>query len=284
MKEILLGIFHWTTFHEEIEQDVHSYGVSATGPMILIDPRVPAAGMTAFDAKHRPEHIYLTNRLHYRHSAKFLEAFATKIWCHSAGLHEFSMHPKVHGFEHGQELPGKILALEVGSLCPEETAFFIPANGGILSIGDAIIRVQGALQFVPDAFMGYVADPHGTRVTCTYSGDLLTYLAHSAGPYLDLAYNGSRLGSVIDSLGRQTVFTYDGSGEHLQTARDYRGMTTRYEYDLSGLTSAAQGSLAAGCAPPRRCALLLDPPADQPRTALKDSRGEDRSALNGKRA
>lgn len=161
MKEILPGIFHWTSFHEEIDQDVHSYFVTATGANILIDPRMPSEGTTWFGQDRRPEHIYLTNRLHYRHSAQFLEAYATKIWCHSAGLHEFSQHPKVHGFEHGQELPGKVVALEIGSLCPEETAFFIPANAGILALGDAVIREGAALQFVPDMLMG--DNPEGVK-------------------------------------------------------------------------------------------------------------------------
>jgi hypothetical protein len=54
-----------------------------------------------------------------------------------------------------------VLALKVGVLCPEETAFYIPLGKGILSIGDAIIRDDGDLEFVPDYLMG--DDPEGVK-------------------------------------------------------------------------------------------------------------------------
>jgi hypothetical protein len=51
--------------------------------------------------------------------------------------------------------------LEVGVLCPEETALYFPPSGGILAIGDAIIRYRDALGFVPDELMG--EDPDGVK-------------------------------------------------------------------------------------------------------------------------
>jgi hypothetical protein len=154
MEEIIPHVFHWTAFHEDIEQDVHSYLVTGLGPAILIDPMVPSDGLGWFRRHVKPEHIYLTNRLHYRGSDRFVEAFGTKVWCHSAGLHEFEPDQKVRGFEHGDELPGGILALKVGSLCPEETALLIPVGDGALAMGDAVIREDERLEFVPDSLMG----------------------------------------------------------------------------------------------------------------------------------
>ena len=111
-----------------------------------------------------------------------------------------------------------------------------PAGGGAFTLRES----EGTTYaFLVDGKLNYVADTHGNSVACIYSEAVLTRLTHSAGPHLDLAYIGSRLASVTDSLGRQTVFTYDGSGEHLQTATDYRSQTSTYSYDLSGLTSAA---------------------------------------------
>jgi hypothetical protein len=154
MKEILPGVFHWTSFHEGIQAYVHSYYVNATDPPILIDPRVPALGLEWFEAQGAPRHIYLTNRHHYRHSGRFAERFDLQIWCHRDGLHEFTHGEKVKGFSHGKELPGGILALKIATLCPEETALYLPLHDGILSIGDAIVRVRGKLGFVPDEYMG----------------------------------------------------------------------------------------------------------------------------------
>lgn len=154
MREILPGVFHWTTMHEGIKLEVHSYYVTAVEPAVLIDPRMPSQGPSWFEDRPRPRHVYLTNRHHYRHSDRFEKAFGCEVWCHRAGLHEFSAGQKVTGFEHGDELPGGILAVEIGVLCPEETTLSIPRDGGILSMGDALIRHGDGLGFVPDAFMG----------------------------------------------------------------------------------------------------------------------------------
>ncbi len=154
MEEIAPGIFHWTAFHEEIRQDVHSYCITGLGPVILIDPMVPSDGFHWFRQHATPKHIYLTNRLHYRGSDRFVEAFGATVWCHSAGLHEFGPRQRVRSFEHGQELPGGIKALRVDALCPEETALLIPSGAGALALGDAVIRENDYLEFVPDSLMG----------------------------------------------------------------------------------------------------------------------------------
>jgi hypothetical protein len=161
MKEILPGVFHWTSFHEGIQAYVHSYHINATDPPVLIDPRVPAQGLEWFAAHGAPRHIYLTNRHHYRHSGRFADRFDLQVWCHKDGLHEFTHGEKVKGFSHGKELPGGILALKVGVLCPEETALYLPLHGGLLSIGDALVRYRGKLGFVPDEYMG--DDPEGVK-------------------------------------------------------------------------------------------------------------------------
>ena len=154
MQELLPGLFHWITFHEGIQEEVHSYYVAATEPPILIDPLVPAEGLEWFQTWKPPQYSYLTNRHHYRHSDRFARAFGTQVWCHEDGLHEFTKAQEVHAFRYGDVLPGGILALEVGVLCPEETALYFPAAGGVLAIGDAIIRSGDELGFVPDSLMG----------------------------------------------------------------------------------------------------------------------------------
>ncbi len=122
--------------------------------MVLIDPMVPSDGLDWFRRQAKPEHIYLTNRLHYRDSDRFVKEFGVTVWCHSAGLHEFAPHQGVKGFQHDDELPGGILALKVAALCPEETALLIRLGAGALVMGDAVIRENEHLQFVPDFLMG----------------------------------------------------------------------------------------------------------------------------------
>lgn len=161
MQEILPDLFHWTTFHEGIGEEVHSYYVADATPAFVVDPRVPDEGLGWFEGRPTPANVYLTNRLHYRHSDRFAHAFGATVWCHRAGLHHFGQQRPVRGFEHGQALPGGVRALAVGVLCPEETALYWPRHGGVLSIGDAIIGIDGGLGFVPDALMG--DDPEGVK-------------------------------------------------------------------------------------------------------------------------
>ena len=155
MNELLPGIFHWRVPHPDIQIDVDSYYVSALEPAILLDPLEPPEGVEWFRKRPAPAHIYLTNRLHDRHCQRFIEAFGVSVWCHEAGMHEFAGGSlKVTAYRHDNELPGGVCALEVGVLCPEETALLIPTAGGVLLIGDAVINEEGHLGFVPDSLIG----------------------------------------------------------------------------------------------------------------------------------
>jgi glyoxylase-like metal-dependent hydrolase (beta-lactamase superfamily II) len=158
MREILPGVFHWTKVHERIRIRVHSYYLAE--PRVLIDPMLPRGALAWFEEHGPPREILLTNRHHYRHSGRFADAYGCVVRCHRAGLHEFTRGERVEPFDHGDELPGGIRALEVGALCPEETALLL--QGGALAMGDAVIRgLGGKLEFVPDAYMG--EDPEGVK-------------------------------------------------------------------------------------------------------------------------
>ncbi|WNM62500.1 hypothetical protein [Candidatus Nitrospira neomarina] len=155
MDELLPGIFHWRVVHPDIQIEVDSYYVSCLNPTFLIDPLVPQEGTDWFRERPAPQHIYLTNRLHDRHCRQFIKNFGVMVWCHEAGLQEFTDgNLAVTAFRFGDELPGGVRALKIGILCPEETALLLPSAGGVLSIGDAIINEDGELGFVPDTLIG----------------------------------------------------------------------------------------------------------------------------------
>lgn len=147
--ELLPGLFHWTAFHERIRMEVHSHFVLPSAA--LIDPMLPAEGLEWFEDR-RPERILLTNRHHYRHSARFVEAFGCPVLCNEAGLHEFEGGPEVHGFSVGEEVAPGIVAREVDAICPDDTALHIEHGDGVLAFADALIRYGGSLGFVPDAY------------------------------------------------------------------------------------------------------------------------------------
>ena len=153
MKEILPGLFHWTTFHEVIRQEVSSYYYEPS--RTLIDPRVPSEGLEWFEGR-QPGVILLTNRHHYRHSGRFQETFGCPVFCNEAGLHEFVGRPEVKGFSFGEEVAPNIVALEVGAICPEETALYLKeVDGGALAFADGLIRsAVDSLTFVPNFLLG----------------------------------------------------------------------------------------------------------------------------------
>ena len=152
MKEIAPGLFDWTAFNEGIGQDVHSH--YARDPGVLIDPMPADARLPG-----EPRLVVLTNRHHLRHAADY----GWPIRCHEAGLHEFEgSGVDVEGFAFGEELAPGVRALEVGVLCPEETALHLAIGDGFLALADAIIRdEQGRLAFVPDFLLG--DDPAAVR-------------------------------------------------------------------------------------------------------------------------
>jgi hypothetical protein len=154
VQEILPGVFHWTTPHEKIGADVHSYFLTDADGGVLIDPRVPDEGLEWFVQHGDPHDVLLTNRHHYRHSDRFATEYGATVHCHRAGLHEFTKGEKVEPFEHGASLAG-FRAIEVGVLCPEETAFYSEREDGIVALGDCVVQWDGEeLVLVPDEHLG----------------------------------------------------------------------------------------------------------------------------------
>jgi glyoxylase-like metal-dependent hydrolase (beta-lactamase superfamily II) len=162
MREVLPGVYHWTAIHPRIHITVSSYWLENGG--VLIDPLIPPdAGLDWFAQRStKPAAIVLSNRHHYRDSSQFVEAFAIPVFCVRTGLHEFTHGEEVIGFDPGEHLPGGLVGIEIGGLCPDETALEFPA-GRALFVADGVVRAaqdQGPLGFVPDSLMD---DPPETR-------------------------------------------------------------------------------------------------------------------------
>ncbi len=152
MNEIAPGIWHWAAPHPRIEIRVHSYYLPAE--RTLIDPIAPNEGLDWFAEHGPPEQILLTNRHHYRSSGEFVERFDASVGCVRDGLHEFEQGEPVQPFDFGDELPGGIVVHEVGAICPDESALYMPAYRA-LAVADGAVRWEegGALAFVPDFLM-----------------------------------------------------------------------------------------------------------------------------------
>jgi hypothetical protein len=148
MREILPGVFHWTTFHEPIGAQVSSYYVAPAG--IVVDPKVPEEGFDALpDA---PQQVVLTSGLHHRDAAPFAERYGIPVRASREAARRL-----------GDRLA--VAPIQIGKLCPDEDALHIAAGegdgGGAIAFADGLTRYGGALGFVPDALLG--DDPQGVK-------------------------------------------------------------------------------------------------------------------------
>ncbi len=157
MREILPGVIHWISVHPTIRIEVSSYWLDAPG--VLIDPLVPSdVGLEWFAARTAaPVAVLLSNRHHYRDSARFAAAFGCPVLCNQAGLHEFTRGEPVDGFAIGEVLPGGVVACEVGQICPDDTALYLPDHRA-MAFADGLVGggphgEGGHLGFVPDVLM-----------------------------------------------------------------------------------------------------------------------------------
>jgi hypothetical protein len=153
MEELLPGIHHWTAFYDSIGERVHSYYVE--GARALLDPILPDEGMDAFADLPAPQQVLLTNRLHFRHSDRFRDAFGATVRASEPGMHHLA--PRgVEPFRFGDEVAPGITAVEVDVLCPDETALHVAFDGGYaIAIADSILHRAGApLGFVSDPLLG----------------------------------------------------------------------------------------------------------------------------------
>jgi hypothetical protein len=104
--------------------------------------------------------VLLSNRHHLRHAELFAEELGCTIYCSKPGLHEFEDGPEVKGFDFGDEVADGIEALEVGSICPDESALWI-RDAGALAIADGIKHYNGEMDFFSDSLLG--DDPDGVK-------------------------------------------------------------------------------------------------------------------------
>ena len=162
MREVLPGTFHWTTLHPRIHIPVSSYWLDEAG--VLIDPLVPTEeGLEWFAGRRvHPTAVLLSNRHHYRESARFVEAFGCTVHCNRAGMHEFTHGETIEGFDPetcspavrasrgGRPLSGRLCALP-----PDKRAVAF-ADG---LVRGSPLRTDGPLGFVPDVLMD---DPPAT--------------------------------------------------------------------------------------------------------------------------
>ena len=157
MEELLPGVWHWTATHPDTGSEVSSYWVRPS--RAVIDALLPGEGISPFE-EDPPEQVLLSNRHHLRHAERFAEAFGSAISCSTPCLHEFDNGPEVVGFDFGERVAPGIEALEIGAICPDESALHL-REAGALAIADGIRHYDGEMSFFSDSLLG--DDPEGVK-------------------------------------------------------------------------------------------------------------------------
>ena len=160
MQEIDEGLWHWTATHPRIDWEVSSYYLS--DERVLIDPLLPPGGLDWFaEIDRTPAHVVLSCRHHDRDSWEIVDAFGAEVHCVDTGVYELEGRGPVTPFAFGDALPGGVIAHEVDSISPDETALYIPAHRALVC-ADGVMRSdqESPLQFVPDGLMD---DPEQTK-------------------------------------------------------------------------------------------------------------------------
>ena len=129
MDEIAPGVWHWTALRESIGHQVDSYYLAEE--RVAIDPMLPRERPDWF----QPEHAILTTRHHDREAWQL----GGTVWVVEHGAHELEGRGEFRTYSWGDELPGGLVAHEVGALSPDETALHSPAHRA-LAVGDGVIR------------------------------------------------------------------------------------------------------------------------------------------------
>lgn len=217
MREVVPGVFHWTSVHPAIHAEVSSYWLPDGG--VLIDPIVPgSAGLDWFEGAAAdggsPQAIVLSNRHHYRGSAGFRERFGCAVHVPRAGLHEFGGDRQpVEPYDPGDRLPGGLEVHEIGALCPDDMALHLPGAQTVF-FADAVVLggphgEENRLGFVPDSFMD---DPGETKRRMLAA--LAQLLEKAPFRHLMLAHGGPAVDRRAEleelvAIGGRTAFQID---------------------------------------------------------------------------
>jgi len=121
---------------------------------------------------------------------------------------------------------------EYGSLVLTNGVFRLREKDGVVA------------QFNSAGALDYTEDPHGNRSTFHYAGGQLTYITDTKGDVTTIQWSpGGRVTSITDAVGREVSFSYDASGEHLESVASAQG-TTRFTY-TDGASAASRHAVTS---------------------------------------
>lgn len=151
MREIVPGLWHWTTEHPNLGQDVSSHYLA--GAAAVLDPLAPADGIDTVAGLGPIDHVVLSCRHHDRDHAAFVERFGAAFHVSEAGVHEYEGE-EVEPYAIGDTVVPGIAAVANGPIAPDDMVLRLDVEGGALLFADSLLNADGELSFMPDFLLG----------------------------------------------------------------------------------------------------------------------------------
>ena len=171
--EIDAGLWRWTAYHDEWQEDVGCTFVQTEDGVVLIDPLVPGDDTARFwkaldrDVKRAKGrvHVFVTVFWHARSAAAMRERYDARIWAPKSGKAAIARRAGVvtDPFAIGDELPGGIEACRTARAA--EVVYWVPEHSALVP-GDVLIADgKGGTKMCPESWLpdGEVA-PRSRRV------------------------------------------------------------------------------------------------------------------------
>lgn len=161
MLEVAPGLWRWTGWHEEWQEDVGSVYCETADGVVLIDPLVPPEDTERFwraldrDVKRvgGTVHVLVSVFWHTRSSAEMVERYGARVWAPSGARAAVARRAGVvdHPFRPGDALPGGIEAHR--TVRGGEVVYWLPDHKALVP-GDVLLGGgRGGVRMCPESWL-----------------------------------------------------------------------------------------------------------------------------------
>ena len=144
--EIAPGLWRWSAYHEEWEENVGSVYCETDEGVVIVDPLVPEDETDIFwraldrdvERSGGTVHVLVTVFWHTRHAAQLIERYSARVWCTGRGRAAIERRAGTvtDTFSPGDPLPGGIVGLRTARAA--EVVYWIPKHGALVP-GDVLL-------------------------------------------------------------------------------------------------------------------------------------------------
>jgi glyoxylase-like metal-dependent hydrolase (beta-lactamase superfamily II) len=159
--EIAPGLWRWTAFHEEWNEDVGCVYVETEDGVVLIDPLVPPEDTARFwEALDRDVaraggtvHVLVTVFWHTRSAAEMVPRYSARVWAPARGRGAIERRAGVvtDSFRADDPLPGSVVAFPTARAA--EVVYWLPESGALVP-GDVLLGDgKGGIRLCPQSWL-----------------------------------------------------------------------------------------------------------------------------------